>query len=198
MVEKLIMKEISEIEAYAKDHNVPIMQIDGIQFLCDYVKEHSIITILEIGTAIGYSAIRMALMNENIHIVSIERDQERYLEAINNIKDFNLDHQIKVIQGDAFDVEVEGEFDLIFIDAAKAQYIKFFERFTPYLKQGGVVFSDNLAFHGFVQSDTEIKSRGLRALVRKIRNYIDYLKNNPEFETVFFEIGDGIAISKKK
>ncbi|MEF9962494.1 MAG: O-methyltransferase [Erysipelotrichaceae bacterium] len=192
------MKQMNDIEQYAQDYNVPIMQPDGMQFLCDYIKNNEIKTILEIGTAIGYSAIRMALMNENIHIVSIERDHERYIQAIQNIHDFKLENQIKVMEGDAFDVEVEGEFDLIFIDAAKAQYIKFFERFTPLLKQGGVVISDNLAFHGLVKSNEVIKSRGLRALIRKIRTYIDYLVENSEFETEFIEIGDGIAISKKK
>ncbi|MEG0290798.1 MAG: O-methyltransferase [Erysipelotrichaceae bacterium] len=192
------MKQIKEIEQYAQDYKVPIMQPDGMQFLCDYIKNNEIKTILEIGTAIGYSAIRMALINENIHIVSIERDHERYIQAIQNIHDFKLENQIKVIEGDAFDVEVEGEFDLIFIDAAKAQYIKFFERFTPFLNKGGVVISDNLAFHGLVKSKEVIKSRGLRGLIRKIRIYIDYLVENQEFDTEFFEIGDGIAISKKK
>ena len=121
------MVRISELENYAKENNIPIMMKDGIEFLCNYIKENNIKNILEIGTAIGYSSIMMALVDKDIKITTIERDEKRYKEALKNIEKFNLENQITPILKDAFEVELKEEFDLIFIDAAKAQSIKFFE-----------------------------------------------------------------------
>lgn len=188
---------LEKIEKYAIDNNVPIMQKDGILFLKDFIKNNNIKNILEIGTAIGYSAINMALVNENIKIISIERDANRYNEAISNINKFNLQDRIKVINDDAFNVSLNEEFDLIFIDAAKAQNIKFFNKFSPLLKNNKFIITDNLNFHGLVNESEENLSRNLRQLTRKIKNYINFLKENKEFETSFYEIGDGISVSKK-
>ena len=113
---------LENIEKYAKEYNIPIMQKEGIEFLTDFIRKNNIKKILEIGTAIGYSAIKMALVDQNIEIVSIERDDERYEEAVKNVKLFNLENRIKLINQDAFDVELNDKFDLIFIDAAKALY----------------------------------------------------------------------------
>ena len=106
------------------------MQKDGIQFLTNFIKDNNIKNILEIGTAIGYSAIKMALVDNDINIISIERDEERYNKAVKNIKKFKLNNRIKLIKDDAFNVELNEKFDLIFIDAAKAQSIKFFNKFS--------------------------------------------------------------------
>ena len=192
------MVRILELEEYAKENNIPIMMKDGIEFLLKYIKDNNIKNILEIGTAIGYSAIRMSLVNENINVTTIERDNTRYMEAKKNINDFELNNRIKVINDDAFNVELKEQYDLIFIDAAKSQYIKFFEKFKLNLSENGVIISDNLKFHGLVQKNiNEIESRTVRGLVRKLNSYIDFLKNNKEFVTTFYEIGDGISISKK-
>lgn len=194
------MKErIEQIKEYAKENNVPIMMEDGIEFLTDYIKKNNIKNILEIGTAIGYSAIMMALVDKDIKITTIERDENRYQEALKNIKIFNLENQITPILKDAFEVELTDEFDLIFIDAAKAQSIKFFEKFEVNLKQNGAVITDNLNFHGMVQKDEkEITSRNVRGIVRKTKAYIEFLKENKNYETTFYDIGDGISISIKK
>lgn len=194
------MKEqIEQIKEYAKENNVPIMMEDGIEFLTDYIKKNNIKNILEIGTAIGYSAIMMALVDKDIKITTIERDENRYQEALKNIKIFNLENQITPILKDAFEVELTDEFDLIFIDAAKAQSIKFFEKFEVNLKQNGTVITDNLNFHGMVQKDEkEITSRNVRGIVRKTKAYIEFLKENKNYETTFYDIGDGISISIKK
>lgn len=192
------MVSILEIEKYAKKNNIPIMMTDGINFLCDYIKKNNIKNILEIGTAIGYSAIKMALVSDDIKVTSIERDEVRYKEAIRNIKDFNLEKRINVIFNDALNIDLSDTYDLIFIDAAKSQYIKFFEKFTLNLKKGGVVFSDNLNFHGLVHEDEKKLSRNVRGLVRKLNQYTDYLKNLENFETNFYDLGDGISISVKK
>jgi predicted O-methyltransferase YrrM len=166
--------------------------------MLEYIKKNNIKNILEIGSAIGYSAIRMCLVDESITITTIERDETRYKEAVKNIKDFNLENRINIILDDAFNVELDDKYDLIFIDAAKSQYIKFFEKFKINLNKDGVILSDNLNFHGLVHTDEPIKSRNVRGIVRKLNNYIDFLKNNEEFDTVFYEIGDGVSISKRK
>ena len=188
---------LEQIEKYALDNSIPIMQKDGMLFLTEFIKNNNIKNILEIGTAIGYSAINMALVSKDINIISIERDTDRYNEAISNINKFNLQDRIKVINDDAFNVSLEEEFDLIFIDAAKAQNIKFFNKFSPLLKNNKFIITDNLNFHGLVNEKEENLSRNLRQLTRKIKNYINFLKENKEFETSFYEIGDGISVSKK-
>ena len=185
------------LEEYAKENNIPIMQKDGIEFLTDFIKKNNVKNILEIGTAIGYSAIMMCLVDDDITVTTIERDEERYSIAIENIKKFNLENRINAICADALDVEVNGKYDLIFIDAAKAQSIKFFNKFEVLLNENGYIITDNLDFHGLVNTDEKI-SRNLRQLVRKINNYIDFLKQNNDYDTTFYEVGDGISISRKR
>ena len=192
------MVRILDIENYAEKNNIPIMLPDGIDFMLDYIKKNNIKNILEIGSAIGYSAIRMALISTDIKVTTIERDEKRYNEAVKNIKEFNLEDQITIILDDALNTNIESKFDLIFIDAAKSQYINFFEKYKANLNKKGVIFSDNLAFHGMVEKPLEeIESRNVRGLVRKLNNYIDFLKENKEFTTTFYKIGDGISISIK-
>lgn len=190
---------IKDLEDYAKENHVPIMEHDGIEFLTKYIKEHEEIkNILEIGCAIGYSAIRMALIRDDIHVTTIERDQERYLNAKENVSTFHLEDRITILFQDALEVELNEQYDFIFIDAAKSQYIKFFEKFTPLLSENGVVFSDNLLFHGYTKQKERIESKNLRQLVQKIRKYIVYLKENKNYVTEFYDVGDGIAVTKRR
>lgn len=189
---------LEKIEAYAKENNIPIMEKNGIDFLTNYIKENNIKNILEIGSAIGYSAIRFCLVSDDITVTTIERDSNRYNEALKNIKDFNLSKRINIINDDAFNINLNDKYDLIFIDAAKAQYIKFFEKFKINLKNDGTIISDNLKFHGLVDANDENLSRNVKGLVRKLRNYINFLENNNEFETIFYNIGDGIGVSKRR
>lgn len=186
------------IEDYAHENNIPIMMSDGIEFLTEFIKKNNVKRILEIGSAIGYSAIRMALVDSDISVVTIERDIERYNEAVKNINDFGLSERIDIRLSDALECSIDGEFDLIFIDAAKAQYIKFFEKYKANLSKDGVIVSDNLSFHGMVDNIDSITNRNTRQLVGKIAKYIEFLKNNLEFDTEFISIGDGIGISRRK
>ncbi len=189
---------IRNMEEYAKVENIPIMQKDGIEFLLNFIKKNNIINILEIGTAIAYSSIRMALINDSINITTIERDHDRYSLALKNIDKVNLKSRINVIYDDALNVNLDSKFDLIFIDAAKGKNIEFFEKYKKNLNDGGYIITDNLSFHGLVEKDiSQIESRNVRGLVRKIRNYIDFLKENKEFATEFYSVGDGISVSKK-
>lgn len=193
----MMEEKLSEIEEYAKEKRIPIMMKDGIEFLCNYIKEHKIKRILEIGSAIGYSAIKMALVDKDIKIVTIERDKERYDEAIKNIDYFNLNEQIEIINGDAMDVSVDGMYDLIFIDASKGHNIDFFEKYQNNLNKNGVIITDNLSFHGLVEDECLIETKNQRGIVRKIKMFIDYLDNNKEFVTEYVAVGDRISISRR-
>lgn len=192
------MLTLEELEEYAFLNHIPIMLKDGIEYLIRYIKENSVTTILEIGTAIGYSSIKMALVDPKIEIVTIERDLKRYGEALKNVQSFGLENQITILYEDALNTTLDKKFDLIFIDAAKSQYIKFFEKFKNNLNESGTIVSDNLLFHGLVSKKEEIESKNLRQLVKKIDQYVTFLKENQEFDTEFLEIGDGLGISKYK
>ncbi len=190
---------IKQIKKYAEDNNIPIMQTAGIDFLTTFIIKHQIKNVLEIGTAIGYSAIMMSLCSPTIKVTTIERDEVRYLEALKNIKKLNLEDRITLIFNDALKTKIDGKYDLIFIDAAKAQNIKFFEMFERNLNDGGVIITDNMYFHGLVRkNEKEIKSRNVRGIVRKIKDYITFLKENDNYNTTIYDIGDGIAVSEKK
>ncbi len=188
---------ISEIKDYAKENNVPIMQDEGIDFICNYIKENNIKSVLEIGSAIGYSAIRFASINKDIKVTTIEKDNNRYKLAVSNINDIGLNNQIIIYNDDALSIDISDKYDLIFIDAAKSQYIKFFEKYKNNLNNNGVIVSDNLSFHGMVEHPELTNNRNTRQLVGKIKKYIDFLKDNKEFETTFYNLGDGVSISKK-
>lgn len=191
-------KEIKEIKKYAENNKIPIMQEKGIDFLTTFIVKKQINSVLEIGSAIGYSAIMMALSNPKLKITTIERDQERYLEAIKNIKKFDLEDRITLVFNDALETTIEGEFDLIFIDAAKGQNINFFERYEKNLAKNGYIITDNMNFHGLVdKSEEEIESKNLRALVRKIKEYRVYLQEKSNYNVEFLNIGDGIAVCEK-
>lgn len=195
----MVDEYILDIKKYAKDKNVPIMMDDGIKFLTNYIKETKRYNILEIGTAIGYSSILMALQDENIKVTTIEKDEVRYKEALKNIKNLGLDGRINPIFNDALNVTLNDTYDLIFIDAAKSKNEEFFIKFSSNLKDNGVIITDNINFHGLTNKDlSEIKSRDLRGLVRKIKNYKEFLINNKAYKTTFYDVGDGISISKKR
>ena len=197
MVEK--NKLLRELKKEARGNGVPIMSDKGIDFLTTFILKNKTNSVLEIGTAVGFSAISMALVNPNIKVVTIERDEERYLEAVKNVKRFDLEDRITCIFNDALNVRLEDKFDLIFIDAAKGQNINFFEKFSPNLEDDGYIITDNMKFHGYVDiPEEEIKNRNLRGLVRKIKEYRIYLENNPKYDTEFSDIGDGLAITTPK
>lgn len=189
---------IKRMEKYADEKGIPIMEEEGINFLTEFIRLNKVKNILEIGSAIGYSAIRMALVDKDITVTTIERDKDRYIEAVKNIKYLELDDRITLVLTDAFDFKVKEKFDLIFIDAAKSQYLKFFNKFSPNLTKKGYIITDNIKFHGLTFSDKTKLSRNLRGLITKLETYISFLENNKDFKTRFFEIGDGIAISTRK
>lgn len=198
MVEQ-IYNEIKIIKKYALDNKVPIMVDESIDFLTTFIMKKKVKSVLEIGTAIGYSAIMMALSSPNLTVVTIEKDQERYLEALKNVKKLKLEDRITLIYKDALDVKLKDKFDLIVIDAAKSKNMDFFNHFEKNLAHGGSILTDNINFHGYVKKDlNSIENRNLRALVRKIKNYISFLEGNIKYKTTFYEIGDGISVTERR
>ena len=190
---------ILDMEEYAKNKNVPIIEKASITFIMKYIKLHGVKNILEIGSAIGYSAILMASVGEDVKVTTIERDETRYMECLKNVKKAGMDKKITVVYQDALEVNLteKVEYDLIFIDAAKGQYTKFFEKFKYFLAPNGIIITDNLKFHGYVGSKKKIESKNLQGLVNKIEKYIVFLKDNKEFDTKFYDVGDGLSVSKK-
>ncbi len=190
-------KILVSLRLFALKNNVPIITLEGMNFLNQIIKINNVKNILEIGTAIGYSSINMAL-NSNVNIVTIERDEEMYKLAQKNINENSLQSQISVVYEDALKTnELQlGEFDLIFIDAAKAQSINFFNKFKSILTKKGIIITDNLLFHGLI--DTEVKSRDLKQLLRKIDNFNKFVVEQDDFDTYIYEIGDGMSLSIKK
>ena len=191
--------QLKKIRAYASREAVPILQDETGDFICAYIQEHNVKSVLEIGTAIGYSSIKFASMRADIHVTTIELDIDRHITAVENIKQAGLSDRVTAIQGDALFYDLgDQKFDLIFIDAAKAQYIKFFEKYKVNLADGGVIISDNLSFHGMVADLSLTHNYSTKKLVKKIQKYVVFLKENQEFETEFFETGDGISVSRRK
>ena len=185
------------LKTYALNNNVPIITDDGISFIKQMINLKNVKTILEIGTAIGYSAINMAL-NSNCVITTIERDKDMYNKAIENIEVAELNDRISVINEDALDIDETnlGFFDLIFIDAAKAQNIKFFNKYKVLLNDKGLIITDNLLFHDLVV--TPIKDRNLKQLVKKIDAFNKFVVDQLDFDTFIYSIGDGMSLSIKK
>jgi len=193
------INDIKEIKEYALENNVPIMQDSGIDFLTTFIIKKQIKNVLEIGTAIGYSAIMMALTSNDIHITTIERDETRYMEALKNIKKFNLEDRITLIFNDALNVKLEGDFDLIFIDAAKGKNKDFFEHFESNLSMNGYIITDNMDFHGYVaMNEDEIPSKNIQGIVRKIKDYTYFLENHMLYKTTIYKIGDGVAVTERR
>ena len=189
---------INQMKNYAELNNVPIMTESGIHYLIKYITKNNVKRVLEIGTAIGYSAIMMCTADPELMVTTIERDEKRYLEALKNIKKMGLEDRIQLIYKDALEVTLNDYYDLIVIDAAKAQNQKFFERFEKNLVEDGTIITDNIKFHGLVdKKPDEIESRNLRQLVRKVKDYIRFLNFNKKYETEFLDVGDGLAVSKR-
>ena len=203
-IEALIPKRnllFTEMESFAEEHKVPIMELVGIETLLQLLRMKDASKILEVGTAIGYSALRMAEALPNAEIVTIERDEERIAIAEQYINRSGDAERIILIKGDALEVcdqvAEQGPFDVIFIDAAKGQYQRFFELYAKYLQTDGMIITDNVLFKGLV-AETEIESKRIRNLVRKINNFNHWLMEHPEYHTVILPVGDGIAISKRR
>ncbi|WP_025904235.1 O-methyltransferase [Mammaliicoccus sciuri] len=204
-IEQLLFQNssnIDELRHYAEQYNVPIMDKISTDFVKQLIRIKDVKSILEIGTAIGYSAMHFASCDPDINVWTIERKEEMYEQAISNIKDFGYESQINVIFSDALEafelLPTDQSFDMIFIDAAKAQSQKFFELYEPLLKDDGIIITDNILYHGFVSNIEIVRNRNVKQMVKKVQKYNQWLMNHDKYKTTLINIGDGMAISKKE
>lgn len=192
-------QKIKDLQDYAIENDVPIIHPEVAQFIRVMIKTKGIKKILEVGTAIGYSSIVMAdAAGEGCQIISVERDDDMYAKAIENIKNFGYENNIKVIKGDALEVleNIEGEFDMIFLDAAKGHYDHFLPKCIRTLKINGLIISDNVLFRGMVATN-ELLIRRKITIVKRMRKYLEHISNMEELETSILPMGDGVAVSCK-
>ncbi|HCN61435.1 MULTISPECIES: O-methyltransferase [Mammaliicoccus] len=204
-IEQLLFQDssnIDELRAYATEHNVPIMDKISTEFVKQMIRIKDVRNILEIGTAIGYSAMHFASCHPNIKVWTIERSEEMYEQALTNIKQYDFEEQVQVVFADAsvgYELLPNNQkFDLIFIDAAKAQSKKFFEIYEPFLNDDGIIITDNILYHGFVSDIDIVRNRNVKQMVKKVQQYNQWLMNRSDFNTTLINIGDGMAISKKE
>ncbi|WP_342543434.1 O-methyltransferase [Paenisporosarcina sp. FSL H8-0542] len=193
---------LSNMEQFAKEQHIPIMEIVAIESLLQFLRLQQPKSILEIGSAIGYSAIRMALALPETVMTTIEKDEGRFQLASTYIKQAELTERIQLLHGDALEIDINhfklGQYDALFIDAAKGQYQRFFDKYSPLVPSGGVIYCDNMLMHGFTEIDIQDVPRRKRTMVRNLQQFTTWLMNHEEYETSFLPIGDGITISIKR
>lgn len=188
---------LQEMERYAEEHFVPILNLESAGFLHVLLQIAKPQSILEVGTAIGYSTIWLA-RGSLAQVTTIERDLERSALARENLSRAEVTERVELLEGDALDlIEGLGMYDMIFLDAAKGQYPRFLELLTPHLNPGGILLTDNVLFHGMVTGNTEVKPK-FKTMVNRLREYNQILAAHPAYLTTFLPLGDGLAISIKK
>ncbi len=187
-----------ELKKYGKSHKVPISLDDTLDFLIKTINNSNSKQILEIGTAIGYSAITIAENTDCANIDSLEIDSERYNLAKENVAKHNLTEKITLYNLDALEYikNTDKIYDFIYLDGPKGQYINYLPYLIKILKIGGIIFADNLYFHGMVTGKIPV-SKGCRAMIKGLHKYIDEINSNPSLDTKIYDIGDGIGVSKR-
>lgn len=190
---------LKEIEQYGRDNKIPILLDDSLEYISNILEKVKPYRILEIGTAIGFSAINFSkYLSENGRIDTIEIESLRVEQALENIQKVGVSNQIRVIEGDALDIlpYLVEKYDVVFIDAAKGKYNEFFEHAKRLCKAGGYIIADNVLYKGMVQSDYNKHKQ--RTAVNKLRLFIDTVLNDEKLESELLDIGDGLMISKVK
>ena len=191
--------EVQKIKQKALEEHIPIIMDDTLEVVDKILTDINPKKILEIGTAVGYSAICFSeYLAENGVIDTIEREEERVIEARKNIKNAGVEDKINIYLGDAVEVlpTFNDKYDVIFIDAAKGKYPFFLEQAIRLLNNNGVIIADNILYKGYVMSD--YNKHRQRTAVRNLRQYLKDVQENPNFETEILEVGDGLAISKRR
>lgn len=188
--------ELRGIEAYAHANSVPIMERESIELLKSLIKIKKPKRILELGTAIGYSAIIMCLLDGDIRVTSMDRSEAFVEVARKNIKAFGLEDRIDIVFGDISQTleDIGGAYDLLFFDAAKGHYQEYFDKSVRLMKEGSLIFSDNVLFKGRIANDSLVDKRQ-KTITKRMRSYLEFLTSSPGIHTVVIPIGDGVAIS---
>lgn len=192
------MKTIEQIKQKAIDDHIPIIMDDTLEVIIKILEEIKPKKILEIGTAVGYSAIRFSkYLSEDGYIDTIERDTERVKEARENIRELNLENKINIYEGEALEIlpMLRGPYDIAFIDAAKGKYPIFLDETLRMLGNNGIIVADNVLYKGYVMSDYNKHKQ--RTAVRGLREYLKKINENESLNTEILDVGDGLAISRK-
>lgn len=194
-------KELEKIKSKALEDHIPIIMDDTLAVIEEELKLFKPKRILEIGTAVGYSAICFSeFLAEDGKIDTIEREEERVIEAKENIKRAEVEDKINIIQGDAVEIlpTLNEKYDMVFIDASKGKYPFFLKEALRMLALTGVIFADNVLYKGYVLSDYNKHKQ--RTAVRNLREFLkelNELQEDKQFDVKVLEVGDGLAIAKK-
>lgn len=191
------IEEFEIVKKRALENHIPIIMDDTLEVLKEVLAKENPKRILEIGTAVGYSASCFARFTENACIIdTIELDEERAKEAIENVKNIGVSDKINIMIGNAVDIlpTLNNSYDIVFIDAAKSKYSIFLEEGIRLIKNNGVILADNVLYKGYVMSDYNKHKQ--RTAVRHLREYIKEVTENPNLETKILEVGDGLAITR--
>ncbi len=190
-------EELKKIKEKALEEHIPIIMDDTLEVIDKYLKENKPKRMLEIGTAVGYSAICFTeFLAEDGIIDTIEREHDRVIEAKENIKRAEVEDKINIFEGDAVEIlpTLEGKYDAVFIDAAKGKYPFFLKESLRMLANEGIIFADNILYKGYVLSDYNKHKQ--RTAVRNLREYIKETTEDERLDTKILEVGDGLAITK--
>ena len=192
--------KLKEIEEFARENKVPIVQKETGKFLEVMVTMKKPLRILELGTAVGFSSILMyEASGTNPEIITIERDSKMIELAKKNINKFNLQDKIKILEGDCLEIleKLDEPFDLIFMDAGKGHYNHFLPHCLRLLKDDGVIIADNVLFRGMVASQELVQRRKI-TIVKRMRTYLDLVTHDENLITSVIPMGDGIAVTKRR
>ena len=189
--------KLNKIKEKALENHIPIIMDDTLEYIYKLYSDKKIKDVLEIGTAVGYSAICFTeFLDNNGTIDTIERDEVRVTEALENIKEVEVSDKINILFGDAVEIlpTIQKKYDMIFIDAAKGKYPFFLKEALRLLKPEGIILADNILYKGYVMSDYNKHKQ--RTAVRNLREYIKEVTGNPNLITDILEIGDGLAVTR--
>ena len=187
------------LKLYAEQNNVPITKDDTIQFIVDYISANQVQTVLEIGTAIAYGSINMAMCDSVKHITTLEIDTTNYKQALLNIAKYNMLDKIdaKLIDAKFYLQECDKKFDLIYLDGPKGQYANYLPRLIELLNPNGTIIADNIFFHGMATGEIPTPS-SCRSMVNGLRQYVEDITHNPNLNTHIYQMGDGVAVTRLK
>lgn len=189
---------IEQIKQKALLDRVPIIEDEGLQFIIDFINEKDIKSMLEIGTAVGYSSICFASSKQDLTIVTLEKDQQRYDQAKNNISLAKLNDRINSVLTDAREFNLSQQFDCLFLDGPKAHNQQLLDLYLPNLKQDGYIIVDDVYFHGFIDHPETLKTKRLVPLVKKLSKFRNDMLNSEVYDCQYYQVGDGILIGRRR
>lgn len=190
---------LTALKIYAQQNDIPITKDDTMQFIIDYINTNKVQTILEIGTAIAYGSINMAMCDSVKSVETVEISPENYREALSNIAKYNMLNKIDahLIDAKLFIDECDKKYDLIYLDGPKGQYANYLPRLLKLLNTNGTIIADNIFFHGMVTGEIPTPT-SCRSMINGLRQYIDQVTHNERLESHIYQLGDGVLVTRLK